>query len=125
MPALGPVQLANRLTFFAEALRAAEESHGGTAGQAALVAFDDAAVAWERIGQPYPLAVALLRATEAALAAGDRGAAAARLRRAEELADRLGAGPLLDEIESSPAARGSYRAATLRARIRRRRRRWA
>ena len=98
MPALGPVQLANRLTFSAEALRAPGESHGAAAGQAALAAFDDAAVAWERIGQPYPLAVALLRATEAALAAGDRGAAAARLRRAAELADRLGAGPLLEEI---------------------------
>jgi len=97
MPALGPVQLANRLTFSAEALRAAGES-GAAAGQAALAAFDDAAAAWERIGQPHPVAVALLRATEAALAAGDRGAAAARLRRAAELADRLGAGPLLEEI---------------------------
>ncbi|MGO8962012.1 MAG: helix-turn-helix domain-containing protein, partial [Streptosporangiaceae bacterium] len=97
MPALGPVQLANRLTFSAEALRAAGES-GAAAGQAALAAFDDAAAAWERIGQPYPLAVALLRATEAALAAGDRRPAAARLRRAAELADRLGAGLLLEEI---------------------------
>ena len=131
MPAHGPVQQANRLTFSAEALRAGEAVRtapaapavtavrSGQAGQAGrgreadkgggagsktlpeqeiLPAFDAAAAAWDRLGQPYPLAVALLRAAEAALAASDRDGAAERLRRAAELADRLGARPLADEI---------------------------
>jgi DNA-binding CsgD family transcriptional regulator/tetratricopeptide (TPR) repeat protein len=136
MPAHGPVQHADRLTFCAEALRAAAGVGGGTpavappaASDAAgsggktpaarvrdafdaagsggktpaaqvLAAFDAAAAAWEADGQPYPLAGALLRAAEAALAAGDRGGAAARLRRAAELADSLGAGPLAAEIQA-------------------------
>jgi DNA-binding NarL/FixJ family response regulator len=65
-----------------------------------MASFDAAAAAWERVGQPYPLAVALLRAAEAALGAGDRDHAAERLRRAAELAGRLGARPLLEEIEA-------------------------
>ncbi len=102
MPALGPVQQANRLTFSAEALRAAAAGHSAAATRpdaaATLAAFDAAAAAWGRIGQPSPLAVALVRAAEAALAAGDRDHAADRLRRAAELADPLGARPLMDEI---------------------------
>ena len=44
--------------------------------------------------QPYPLATALLRCAESVLGAGDRDGAAAQLRRAAELAHRLGARPL-------------------------------
>ena len=50
----------------------------GRAGSAlrlcARAAWDDAAQAWEAVGQPYPLAAALLRAAEAALGSGDRDA---------------------------------------------------
>ena len=98
LSAHGPVQQANRLTLTAEVLRAAGElaretqDPGGT-----VAAFDAAAAAWERLGQPYPLAAALLRGAEAALAAADRDGAAQRLRRATDLAGPLGAGPLLQE----------------------------
>ena len=61
-------------------------------------AWDEAAQAWEAAGEPYPLAVALLRSAEAALGAGDRDGGATRLRRAAELAQRLGARPLSDDI---------------------------
>jgi DNA-binding CsgD family transcriptional regulator/tetratricopeptide (TPR) repeat protein len=95
LPAISPVQHANRLTFRAEAIRA--EHAGRTTGEY-LAAFDAAAAAWEHVGQPYPLADALLRGAEAALAAGDRDGAAERLRRAGELADGLGARPLAREV---------------------------
>jgi len=61
-------------------------------------AWDKAAKAWAAVGEPYPLAVALLRSAEAALAAGDRDDGATQLRRAAELAQRLGAGPLREDI---------------------------
>ena len=64
----------------------------------AQAAWDDAAQAWEAVGQPYPLAAALLRAAEMALSAGDRDAAGARLRRAHLLAAELGARPLSGDI---------------------------
>ncbi len=99
MPAHGPVQQANRLTFTAEALRGPGPGQAGeAASQDGVAAFDAAAAAWERLGQPYPRAVALLRAAEAALAAADRDSAAERLRQAAELADGLGARALADEI---------------------------
>jgi DNA-binding CsgD family transcriptional regulator/tetratricopeptide (TPR) repeat protein len=99
MPALGPVQQANRLTFRAEALRAERPGHLSEAeARDVLAAFDAAARAWDQLGQPYPLAVVLLAGGEAALAAGDRDGAADRLRRAAERADRLGARPLANEI---------------------------
>jgi len=78
----------------------AADSDGKTPAAQVLAAFDAAAAAWEADGQPYPLADALLRAAEAALAAGDRDGAAARLRRAAELADGLGARPLAAEIQA-------------------------
>jgi hypothetical protein len=65
-----------------------------------LAAFDAAAGAWERIGDPYLRAVALLSAAERALAAGDRDRAAERLRHAAGLANQLGARPLLAQIEA-------------------------
>jgi DNA-binding NarL/FixJ family response regulator len=107
MPAHGPVQQADRLAFSAETPRAQEAvrtapaapaAAAGRAEQEISAAWDATATAWERVGQPYPLAVALLRAAEAALAAGDRDGAAGRLRRAAELADQLAARPLAVEI---------------------------
>ena len=91
----GRVEQAHAAVFDAEASRAA-----GLPNQAA---WDAAAAAWESLGQPYPLAYALLRAAGAAAAAGDRDAAAPRLQRAAELASQLRAGPLLQQI--SRAAR--------------------
>jgi DNA-binding NarL/FixJ family response regulator len=61
-------------------------------------AWDGAAQAWEAVSQPHPLAMALLRAAEAALGVGDRDAAGTRLRRAGALARELGARPLGDSI---------------------------
>jgi DNA-binding CsgD family transcriptional regulator len=118
MSARGPVQQADRLTFYAEAIRAVTAADGGAPAVASpdavaaadpggktpaaqvLTAFDAAAAAWEADGQPYPLADALLRAAEAALAAGDRDGAAARLRRSAGLAEGLGARPLAAEIQA-------------------------
>jgi len=76
--------------FAAEASRAA--------GHPDQAAWHDAAAAWESLGQPYPLAYALLRGADAAATAGHRDAAATRLQRAGELAGQLFAGPLLQEI---------------------------
>jgi ATP/maltotriose-dependent transcriptional regulator MalT len=86
----GRVERAHAAVFTAEAARAA--------GHPDLAAWDAAAAAWEAIGQPYPQARALLRAAGAAAAQGDRGAAAARLPKAADLAARLGAQPLLQQI---------------------------
>ncbi|WP_344547693.1 helix-turn-helix transcriptional regulator [Actinomadura fulvescens] len=88
---LGPAQEAHRLTFLAEAARAR--------GVHDLAAWDTAAAAWERLGERYPLATALTRAGEAAILDGDRDAAADRLRRAADLADRLGAKPLSAHLD--------------------------
>ena len=84
----GLAQQAYRLTFAAEAEPAGD----------AVAAWDEAARAWEATGQPYPLAVVLLRAAEAALSGGDRDGGAFRLGRAAALAQRLGARPLSDDI---------------------------
>jgi ATP/maltotriose-dependent transcriptional regulator MalT len=89
----GVTQRAQRLTFAAEMARADGQSPGDL-----RAAWDEAARAWEAASEPYPLAGALLRATGAALADGDHEGAAARLRRAAALADRLGARPLRDDI---------------------------
>jgi DNA-binding CsgD family transcriptional regulator len=94
MDCSGPVQRASQLTFAAEA----GSQPAGAAGGQALARWDAAAAAWDRTVQPYELAMARLRAAEAAMAAGDRDGAAQRLRRAAELADRLGARPLSEEI---------------------------
>jgi DNA-binding CsgD family transcriptional regulator/tetratricopeptide (TPR) repeat protein len=59
-----------------------------------------AAVAWERLGQPYRTAYAGFRHAEALMAGGDRDAAAAALRRAAEVTGRLGARLLHQEIEA-------------------------
>ena len=90
IPRPGPVEQAHAAVFDAEASRAA--------GHPDRAAWDAAAAAWESLGQPYPLAYALLRAAAAATAAADRDAAASRLQRAAELAGRLRARPLLEHI---------------------------
>ncbi len=85
-----PVHDAYAALFTAETARAD--------GSQAVADWDAATAAWERVGQPYPLAYALTRAAAAAAAAGDRDEAAARLHRAVGLADRLAAQPLLQQI---------------------------
>jgi len=102
LAAQGLAQQAHQLTFAAEAGRA--DSALGRAEPAGLpppgemrTAWDEAWQAWEGVGQPYPLAMALLRSAEAALSAGDRDGGATRLRRAAALAQRLGARPLSDD----------------------------
>jgi DNA-binding CsgD family transcriptional regulator len=60
-----------------------------------------AAIAWDARGCPHPAAYARWRLAEALLAApGGRGSAAAALREAWTTAERLGALPLMDEIEA-------------------------
>jgi DNA-binding CsgD family transcriptional regulator len=60
--------------------------------------WDEAAAAWEAVSEPYPVARALLRAAETAVADGAREAATERLRRAATLAAELGARPLGEQI---------------------------
>ncbi|ACY96438.1 helix-turn-helix transcriptional regulator [Thermomonospora curvata] len=93
----GPLQEAHRLTFEAQLARA----HG----RRDLAAWDAAAAAWERIGQPFARARALAEAAEAALAGGERDLAARRLQEAEALAGRLRAAPLARRLEET-ARRG-------------------
>jgi ATP/maltotriose-dependent transcriptional regulator MalT len=99
----GLAQQAHQLTFAAEAPRtrlALAATEPGELPQPADIyaAWDKAVQAWEAASEPYPLAVSLLRSAEAALGAGDRDGGATRLRRAAELAQRLGAWPLSDDI---------------------------
>jgi DNA-binding CsgD family transcriptional regulator/tetratricopeptide (TPR) repeat protein len=103
LPVRGLAQHAHQLTFAAEAARAAQALATTERGKLPQpgdlrAAWDKAVQAWEAAGEPYPLAVALLRSAEAALGAGGREDGAARLRRAAELAQRLGAGPLSEDI---------------------------
>ncbi|TDB75442.1 helix-turn-helix transcriptional regulator [Actinomadura sp. KC216] len=82
----GPLQQAHRLTFTAE--------HARARGVLDLRAWDEAAAAWDALGNPYYRARALLRAAEAAVAGGDHDGAAERLHIAADLAAGLGAAPL-------------------------------
>jgi len=90
-PATGPVLRALALAFAAEADRAA--------GAVARAPWDEAVAAWEGVGDPYQLGRALIGAAEAAAADGDRPAAAAQVRCAAEIADRLGARRLREQAE--------------------------
>ncbi|TDD00349.1 helix-turn-helix transcriptional regulator [Nonomuraea deserti] len=67
------------------------------AGQ--LRAWDAAVRAWAGLRQPYVEAWCLMGAAQAALACGDRQEAAARLARSRELAERLGARPLMEQLD--------------------------
>jgi DNA-binding CsgD family transcriptional regulator len=98
MAAAGPPQRAHRQTFAAEAVSAGHTNSPPIAD--IMTAWDAAAEAWQQLSQPYPLAYALLRAAGAAMNHGDRDGAAERLARAAPLADRLGAGPLGEQIGS-------------------------
>jgi DNA-binding CsgD family transcriptional regulator len=73
---------------------------GSGSGEAAglLAAWDEAADAWDGLGEPQPLGETLLHAAEAALACGERDGAAERLQRAAPLAARLGAQMLGEQI---------------------------
>ncbi|WP_308164107.1 helix-turn-helix transcriptional regulator [Nonomuraea sediminis] len=62
-------------------------------------AWDAAVAAWGELRQPYSEAWALLGGARAAVAAGDRQGATARLTRARELAEQLGAVPLAAELD--------------------------
>ncbi|TDC70091.1 helix-turn-helix transcriptional regulator [Actinomadura sp. GC306] len=90
LSAVGPLQRAHRATFAAEAARAR--------GVLDFAAWEEAAAAWEALGNPFLRGCALLNAARAALADGDHDAAAARLRTAAELAESLGAVPLGDRV---------------------------
>ena len=85
LPATTPVNAALRATVEAE-----------LAGTRA--AWTAAVGAWRPLGQPYPLATALLRAAEATVVAGDRPAATVLAGEADALAANLGAAPLRREI---------------------------
>jgi len=103
----GPVQRAWQLSYAAldpgaslEAVPAPGTAPDpGTPGEGGrLVAADAAAAAWEAVGQPYEAVVAMTCAARIALAERAGHGAAARLRRAAAIAQRLGAGPLAVQI---------------------------
>jgi DNA-binding CsgD family transcriptional regulator len=83
---------ASRLTAAAEATR--------VDGRSDPAAWRAVAEAWEGFERPYFAGYARWREAEAALAAGDRGAATDALRSANAGAERLGARPLRDAIEA-------------------------
>jgi DNA-binding NarL/FixJ family response regulator len=62
-------------------------------------AFAVAAAAWDRVRRPYPAAYCRFREAEALLEQRRRRAAAKALTAAREAAERLGAAPLLDEMD--------------------------
>ena len=63
-----------------------------------LAIADAAVAAWEAVGQPHQMAIALTRAARIALAERAARDAAARLRKAAPIAAQLGAGPLGAQI---------------------------
>jgi DNA-binding CsgD family transcriptional regulator len=98
LDAFGPVQRAWQLSF------AAIDSQPGR-GDRVLADADAVVAAWESLRQPHLAATALVWAARAALAGvsgppgpAGRAEAAARLRRAASIADRLGARPLAEQI---------------------------
>ncbi|TYB68836.1 AAA family ATPase [Nonomuraea sp. PA05] len=95
----GDLQQAHRLTF--DALTGPETPLANAAEVTAwrLKAWDLAVGAWEALREPYAEALCLVAAAQAALAAGDRQGAAARLTRSRDLARELGATPLLEQLD--------------------------
>ncbi len=81
-----------------QALAAAEHTRAGGAG--GVPAWSAAAAAWQSADEPYPTAYALLRLAEAHSAAGDWEPAAAAVRRAHTVAERIGARPIAAEAEA-------------------------
>ncbi|HEY1321122.1 MAG TPA: AAA family ATPase [Streptosporangiaceae bacterium] len=103
----GPLQRALALTYAAADADTARlitgfpDGSGSAASEETaglLAAWDEAAWAWDGLGEPYSLAETLMHAAEAALACGDRDGAASRLERAAPLAAALGARPLGEQI---------------------------
>ncbi|MEU6780001.1 AAA family ATPase [Nonomuraea angiospora] len=95
----GDLQRAQHLTF--TALTGPEADDGAAEPPAwRFEAWDRAVGAWAALRQPYAEARCLVGAAQAALADGDRQEAAARLGRARELAARLGATPLLEQLDA-------------------------
>jgi ATP/maltotriose-dependent transcriptional regulator MalT len=109
----GPAQRGWQLTFAAADADACGErgvSDGGGVSDAGGVsgagdaaggwsdAWDQAAAAWDELGEPYTLGQALLHAAEAALAHGDRDGVTKRLQRAVSLATELGALQLSEQV---------------------------
>jgi predicted ATPase/DNA-binding CsgD family transcriptional regulator len=62
-------------------------------------AWRETVVAWRADGQPYPLACALVRLAEAAAGAGDKPAAVEAAAEAGQLAARLDAVPLAEQVQ--------------------------
>ena len=104
LEASGSAQQASQATFVAADAQVAGVGDAG----GWLAAWDEAAAAWGRISEPYSQAEALLHASEAALAGGDRDGAAGLLRLAAALAARLGAGSLAARSRCWPGGPGSY-----------------
>jgi DNA-binding NarL/FixJ family response regulator len=73
-----------------------EAEHVRLVGGDAVTAWGDAVTATRQMHEPYPLAYALLRHGEALAAARDTQAATAAVREALELAQRVGAAPLVE-----------------------------
>jgi ATP/maltotriose-dependent transcriptional regulator MalT len=103
----GPLQRALALTYAAadadtaRLIAAFPDGSGSSASDETagpLAAWDEAAVAWDGLGEPYSLGETLLHAAEVALARGDRDGAASRLEHAAPLAAGLGAQPLAGQI---------------------------
>jgi DNA-binding CsgD family transcriptional regulator len=80
------------------ALVLAEHARATRTGEAG--AWADAVDACRSMNEAFPLAYALLRHAEALAAAGERAAAGEAVRESSELAERMGAEPLLDEIRA-------------------------
>ena len=92
----GPVQRAWQLSHAALDPGVVLDLEAGDGGRLAVA--DAAVAAWEAVGQPYQAAVALSHAARIALVERAGREAAARLRRAAPIAQRLGAGPLAAQI---------------------------
>nr|WP_206066665.1 AAA family ATPase [Nonomuraea sp. FMUSA5-5] len=95
----GELQQAHRLTFTALTGPEPAPEHADEAAAWRLKACDLAVEAWQALREPYAEALTLLAAAQAALAAGDRQGAAARLTRSRDLARDLGATPLLEQLD--------------------------
>jgi len=98
---LGPLQRAHQLTFTAEVLRAAQpaESDFRPSLEKQAAGWEQAAAGWEAVREPYPLAIALFRAAEAALnSGGQKDRPSQQLQRTAQIAADLGARPLAEAV---------------------------
>jgi DNA-binding CsgD family transcriptional regulator len=78
-----------------QALVAAERARA--AGTDSAATWSEAAEAWRRAEEPYPLSYALVRLAEVHSAAGNRDEAVKAVRQAHPLAEKLGATPIMEE----------------------------